>query len=357
MVGITEKWGNSMSEQSIDVNLVLLNPNKYGGTITYTAHLYHGLKLAGYNPMIYRVGKKLGNIKDFGYGCEQRNAPVEYIAQLSGHTLVAACIGKEYEGPTRYLLGQGAFITIHDPNDLGNFSSTEWTDSRRIIIIRKNNTRICPNATFIPHPFVRHLDGFTFTYPRLKLAVTLSRLGAIKRTKWIVEANRRLKAKSQIWLRGYDDRFFTFNAFIRPRADGSRKYPEFKQDSELPDHLKMTFGKEMGTAQEIASQATYLVDLTEIKGDGGGTQYTLLEAMDAGCCLILNRAWVTPDGIWKPDVNCLAVGSSDELIDCLETERSESEIRSMVRKSYNIMVNHDARKIAEQYINTFNQNQ
>jgi hypothetical protein len=33
--------------------------------------------------------------------------------------------------------------------------------------------------------------------------------------------------------------------------------------------------------------------MSTISGDGGGTQYTFLEAIDAGTALMLNEGWVT----------------------------------------------------------------
>jgi hypothetical protein len=39
-----------------------------------------------------------------------------------------------------------------------------------------------------------------------------------------------------------------------------------------------------------------VVDLSVIKKDGRGTQYTFLEAVDAGCSLVLHKAW-EPTGL------------------------------------------------------------
>lgn len=330
------------------VNLVMLNPNKFGGTISYTAHLYHVLRLVGCDTHIYRLGKTVSKPKDFGYGCLHQTVPLDYIKAQPGHTLIAACIGKEFEAPTLELLAAGARLTVHDPNDIGYFTDLDFTKSKKLVIIRPNNTSICPKATFIPHPFIRQYRKFLDDQPRPKWAVTLSRLGAIKRTKWIVEANRELPKGRQIWLRGYDDRFFTYNAFIR-----SGKYKEFKQDSELPEDQRRTFGKDLGEAQKIAKGCTWLVDLTEIKGDGGGTQYTLLEAIDAGCALMLNQAWCTKGGLWKPGDNCAAVSDKDDLVRKLSMTWDPTRIQGLARRAYKILDNHKPADIAEQYLDFF----
>lgn len=334
------------------VNLVMFNPNKFGGTVTYTAHLYHALKGAGANPMIYQLGARsgVGQAQPFGWNALYKVASFEAISKLKGTTLVTACIGKEYARPTLKLLDQGAYLTIHDPNDLKNFTDLSFTKSNRIIIIRPNNVAICPNSTFIPHPFVRCYSSFQFSHPRPRHAVTLSRLGAIKRTKWILEANRLLPENKKVWLRGHDDRFFTYNTFVK---DG--KYPEFKQDSELHESEKHGFANHFGTAQKIAAQATYLVDLTEIQGDGGGTQYTFLEAIDAGCVLVLNKAWTDrPNSLWGDGHNCLTVGNVSELVSRLKARRHPSDLEKIALNAYDKLYNHNPVNVGRQYLWTFN---
>ena len=56
------------------------------------------------------------------------------------------------------------------------------------------------------------------------------------------------------------------------------------------------------------------MDLSVIKNDGGGTQYTFLEAIHQGCTLILHKKWVNQKkSIFKNGVNCLAVETPEEL--------------------------------------------
>ena len=66
--------------------------------------------------------------------------------------------------------------------------------------------------------------------------------------------------------------------------------------------------------EKILKPKKFMIDLSRIKNDGGGTQYTFLEAINYGCCLILNREWVNvPDSIWKDGKNCLAISNEIEL--------------------------------------------
>lgn len=333
------------------VNLVLLNPNKAGGTVTMTAHLYHSLIREGHEVYLYRLASRTApTAKEFGYGCWHRPASLDYIKSRPGHTHITACIGNNEYGPaTHELVREGATVCVCDPNDLSHFDDRSFAAGRRVTVMRRGNLGLCPNATFVPPPFIRANKGFVFDRPRPRWAVTLSRLGAIKRTEWVLQANRRLPDDRKIWLRGYDDRFFTFNAFVR---DG--RYPEFVQDSARPADDKMGFAKVMGEAQRVAGTARILVDLSVIRGDGGGIQYTFLEGIDAGCVLLLNREWVeAPHSLWTPGINCLAAGSVNTLVNALTEEYPAGHLRDVAAAAHPLLDEHEPRSVVERYIAFF----
>ena len=50
-----------------------------------------------------------------------------------------------------------------------------------------------------------------------------------------------------------------------------------------------------------------------IKGDGGGTQYTFLEAIYHDCALILHKEWVEQGTLFKKDYNCYVVGYTNNV--------------------------------------------
>lgn len=68
------------------------------------------------------------------------------------------------------------------------------------------------------------------------------------------------------------------------------------------------------TTAELCRNADCAIDLTEFSWDGGGAQYTFLEAMDAGCSLIINRKWTQYAGEMRDGYNCHVAGSADELV-------------------------------------------
>ena len=50
-----------------------------------------------------------------------------------------------------------------------------------------------------------------------------------------------------------------------------------------------------------------------IKGDGGGTRYTFLEAIYHDCALILHKEWVEQGTLFKKDYNCYVVGYTNNV--------------------------------------------
>ena len=73
--------------------------------------------------------------------------------------------------------------------------------------------------------------------------------------------------------------------------------------------------------------------MSAIKGDGGGSQYTFLEAIHMNCALILNKKWVvnvkTP---FKHGVNCFVVETPEELAQILKKNPDTKNIVKHARK-------------------------
>ena len=67
--------------------------------------------------------------------------------------------------------------------------------------------------------------------------------------------------------------------------------------------------------------------MSAIKGDGGGSQYTFLEAIYQGCALILNSKWV--EGVntpFKDGYNCFVVSNENELASLLSKNPDTTSI-------------------------------
>ena len=84
--------------------------------------------------------------------------------------------------------------------------------------------------------------------------------------------------------------------------------------------------------KDILKDTQYVVDMSIIKNDGGGSQYTFLEAIYQGCVLILHREWITSCSLFKEGVNCLAVETPEELASILSETRDITKILKESRK-------------------------
>ena len=69
-----------------------------------------------------------------------------------------------------------------------------------------------------------------------------------------------------------------------------------------------------------------MVDLSAIKNDGGGSQYTFLEAIHQGTVLVLNKKWV--DNVNTPFINgknCLVIEDEYDLAYILKSKHIPTE--------------------------------
>jgi Fe-S-cluster formation regulator IscX/YfhJ len=122
-----------------------------------------------------------------------------------------------------------------------------------------------------------------------------------------------------------------------------KKYPHVQ--------LTKSYPRMDGHAVELCRTARYMVDLTKFDNDGGGTQYSFLEAMDGGAVPVMSAAWVSYPGAamrFGPavrtarDLAALLAKPVDEEKLAKQRERNEHYLRTV----------HDPKTICEQYLHT-----
>jgi hypothetical protein len=81
-----------------------------------------------------------------------------------------------------------------------------------------------------------------------------------------------------------------------------------------------TFEKSF-TTSHILSEGKFMVDLSVLRHDGGGTQYTFLEAIHNDTVLIINRKWIENVNSkycdFKEGYNCYAVSNGQDLAEII----------------------------------------
>ena len=80
-----------------------------------------------------------------------------------------------------------------------------------------------------------------------------------------------------------------------------------------------------------------------IKGDGGGTQYTFLEAIYHDCVLILHKEWVEKGNLFQDKKNCYVVGYTEnvgqEIANIINTPIGK-EYKHILKESKNLLHPH-----------------
>lgn len=320
------------------VDLFYLSPNPYGGWVTYTSHLMKAMRAVGIEPRLFKIRERSeAKTRPFGYNEVYQNITLETALASPNKKLIVAA-AKNFKEETDGLWNAGAGLVVHDPTEIKNLPSDVGTE-RRVVVVRRAGLKILPHATFIPHPYIRRTSPDVVD--RDRHAISVSRVDFDKHTDILLDANRLLPTDKRISIRGFENRIYTRFKIVP-------KYPEWKQSI---GH----FPREPDAAFNLLQQHRFSIDMSEIKGDGGGTQYTFLESWDAGCVLVINAAWmngVVEKDDMQPEFNCRRVGDAEELARILANAEGrvlQSYFDSLVQGGYASLANHAPYRIGEQY--------
>lgn len=327
--------------------LIYASDNPYGGWMTYTRHLHDSLEATGKHDVTIVKFRPQASHKErpLGYGLFYEAVTPESIAAGGFDAVLVVAVQKNFGEQVRDVLERvpNSGMVIHDGNECKHVNTSAL--SGRVVVIRPGNLRLAPKAIYIPHPYVANpgcVVASAKAPARRKSAVSVSRIDHDKNTTILLDANRILPENRRIDIRGFENRIYT-------RFTVMPKYPEWKQS-------QAAFPREKDAALEILGGYKFMVDMSTIKGDGGGSQYTFLEAIEAGCCCVLNTEWTMKatgdEGDFIPGVNCLAAGTPEELVKVL-SRTTEATRAELVRRSTEILAQHASPAIQDQYAKFF----
>jgi hypothetical protein len=310
------------------------------GMTTFTAQLYKALQMAGHTPHLYRVkedgdgrARRFGGFRDVDYRCitpTEARTVARHIPSLM--TASARVTNFPF---IHTLLKDGMRAVLHDPTEFRNLDPSGGVPKlpQPPICIRKRMLNWYKDGTFIPHPYARRVDDDVINVPRSLRAISLARVAPMKRPVFVLDANRLLGKKDRIPLLGEEYRLYTYNlqkkyADVFAQKKGARRWP-----SDFTDILR---------------RSRYHVDMTKIEGDGGGTQYSILEAMDAGCINVLHRDWFDVKGDLILGKHALAVSTPEELAaTVMSVFPADDEI---IHNGFDLLRRHEPILIARRYI-------
>lgn len=297
------------------VVLFYLADPKYGGWVSYTAHLALSLRERGWEPTLVKVGKRTENkSRPFGRGLQYQNLSVETaIALAKQRPSIVTAVGPKHAGNALVLFGEGARCIIHDPTELKDKGLVGALKvCARVAVVRETNLPALKalgiEAIYTPHPYVRMKGARVKKEMR---AVAYSRLDWDKHTLTIAQANQLVPEEKRVHIYGAENRLYTHH----------------KLDTAVPtwrDQYRGSFDTALEAGVRLAERAYLAVDLSAIAGDGDGTQYTFLEAWDAGTPLVVNRKWLkTGKGEVREGETAYAVGDAAELAALLKAPKYE----------------------------------
>ena len=342
------------------MKLLYLSRSRYGGWVTFTTHLYHGL--VGKAPTshdrfqesedheVIRMTTRTENVfRDMGNFVPYKNMSDEDILELEGPILITA-LDKHHREVAMKLLEKGAHIVIHDPTELRNPEFRKAIAPSQVIVIRKSMLKHMPEATYVPHPYMAlgTTDPLDFKQweQRKHHAISVSRLDFDKNSHWLFEANRELPPERQIYIRGAENRMYTKNKILP-------KYPEYIQDSHREEEDRALYKLDFRGAVNLCRTARFMTDFSVIQGDGGGTQYTFLEAIDAGTICLLHREWIRPKDAMidhGDNQNCISFEKWEQLAWFLDGRTPSSTATFIRTNAIKLLQKHNAVKIALDYV-------
>lgn len=303
--------------------LVYLAKPSVGGWITFTAHL----SLLKDYP-IYKIGKRTEakegkpRLREFGYSCKYQNITIEDLLQKKQDILISAIDKSGYDLIDKF--PEQTKIVIHDPTELKANKGflLNYLDRFKIITIRKTVEEYLKkchkSANFLYHPYVTLCEE-TANKDRLSNksgAVSISRIDYDKHTEIILKANQYLLDPIEIY--GTKNDRYVYHKL---------KDIDIMNEKAPSSNYRGRFPKDFYALANILSGAKYVVDMSRIKDDGGGSQYTFLEAIDFGCALILHTDWLKNNSTrFISGVNCFTVQNEDELVELLNSEPDTTQI-------------------------------
>ena len=328
---------NSYDESSPKKNLLYLAKPVYGGWVTFTAHLSHKL-----NSPIYKIAQRNETSdRDYGYECKYRNKSIGEIIKLDNILITA--VDKHY-WEYLHLFPPSTEIIIHDPTECkkskNNNPLVQSTDHNekpllehfKVITIRESVQEYLMNqfnvkSLFMPHPFFSYkipkIDGLGYK------CVSIARIDFDKNTDILLKANKLLENKSDhIYLFGAENRLYVHHKL---------------KELNIQEYWKGKFPKNLSPVYEdksILKDAKYMIDMSIIKGDGGGTQYTFLEAIHHDCVLVLHSEWINKGSLFISGHNCIGIGSAEELAEFIKNDLSSSKYSEILMNSKKILENH-----------------
>lgn len=328
---------------------------KLGGVVTYERQLYDMFKDGGHRVDIFAFAKKnkhADKLNADGYHT--------HLYSLSDYKVLhgvlktydaivvpyAFCEKPQFEH-IQAMAGRKIFLVVHDPAEdkladrgllralLTDFA--KFKIDLRCIFIRQTAADYymakykLPYGKFILHPY--KIKDYT-PAPKSNLAICTSRIDFDKHTEYIIQNAPKIRGEVKLHT-GWINRRYEFLIL-------KSKYGWNGQDY-------YAGGFEFNEMEKIYSPAKVLIDMSRIANDGGGTQYTFLEAMNYGVAIVGNELWDVPNAEMIPDRHYILANNGNLAEKTNALLENETLRQQIVKNCAEILQKHDSRIILKDY--------
>ena len=330
---------NEKQEELLLQQLFYLSNYRYGGCTTFTAHLLHLLKIKSVICMSNAFENDIG---EFGYEIYYQKRPIAFLDNIK--RMFIADMYQNFHLLEK-LKNKDITIVVHDACEIFK-ENEDYLKNWKIIVIRKTvkdylKSKYDINAKFVYHPFHPYKRIFkdydendNINNYRTKEeeegegeeGVSISRIEYHKNTEMILKANKKLKKPIKIY------------GLTNPKYVASKL-----NKLDFNKYYQGIFEKSFNAISNILSKSKFMVDLSQLSNDGGGTQYTFLEAIYNNCAIILNRKWI--ENIdkkycdFEEGYNCYAVSNEQELIELINNSNN-IDTTKIIQNAKKLMYRH-----------------
>jgi hypothetical protein len=301
----------------------------FGGCVNFTVHLLHSLGKKYVLLPRTRFKENLRRSGDFGYDIYYRNISIEALDTLKNPFITD--MYKNFQ-LLQKLKRNDITIVIHDPGEIFK-ENIPYLKYWNIICIRKTFQEYLKKKyniepmflyhPFYPYPIQKNGDTDDNNILTKTEIVSISRIDYGKHTDIMLKANKLLTLKNS----NNNNNNNNNNNLIKVYGWVNSKYLNHNLEKEqFKQYYFGKYQKSFAAVSEILSKAKFMVDLSVIRHDGGGTQYTFLEAIHNNTALIINRKWVEDIDPryrdFKEGYNCYAVSNEQELAEIINNSKN-----------------------------------
>lgn len=330
------------------INLIYLSPWSVGGFTSFTSHLARCLEIEGVEVQTLRCNRDRAERNERtmkGHGFRYRNVTIKDAVNATKKLptlIVAVARPEDLADPStiQRLLDAGARVCVQSTQEFKQFPHVRElikSGSESVVVIRKRLAKYFKGSQYLPHPYLRVFDDLSESdFEHRQRACSISMVATNKHPEILCGVNETLPRKCRVKLLGKETTHFLGLAL-------AEKYPHY----EKPKGFRCS-----QEAADLASHYQFAVDLSEYIGDGGGTQYSFMEAMDGGAVPIIHKNWEKEVGDMEDGYNCIAVDSKQEL-EAVLRGRTKHNLKKLRRGGSETLHMHSGKVIRKYLRNIF----